>query len=63
MSSVSYAKIQTNVTTSCHNEKCTTTICVNDEPCKTTNSSSANMTTFGNLTKNKTMTTPPGEVI
>lgn len=50
--------IQSNVTTTCHNENCTTTICVNDEPCKTSNSSSANVTIFGNLPKNNTITNP-----
>ena len=35
-----HAQLQANVTTNCENENCTTTICVNNEPCKTTNSNS-----------------------
>lgn len=55
--------IQRNVTTTCHNQNCTTTICVNDEPCKTTNSSSANVTIFDNQPKNNTIANPQEEII
>jgi hypothetical protein len=59
----SYGQLQTNVTTTCSNGNCTTTICVNNESCKSTNSNSANITTFGDLLKNKTIPMPPEEVV
>jgi hypothetical protein len=59
----SYGQLQTNVTTTCSNGNCTTTICVNNEPCKSTNSNSTNITTFGDLLKNKTIAMPPEEVV
>lgn len=60
-----YAQLQTNVTTNCENENCTTTICVNNEPCKTTNSNSTNITSFGGLIGNRTVPKPtvPGEIV
>ena len=59
----SYGQLLTNVTTTCSNGNCTTTICVNNEPCKITNSNSTNSTTFGDLLKNKTIPMPPEEVV
>lgn len=60
-----YAQLQANVTTSCENGNCTTTICVNDQPCKTTNSNSTNITSFGGLIENRTVPKPtiPGEIV
>ena len=60
-----YAQLQANVTTNCENENCTTTICVNNEPCKTTNSNSTNITSFGGLIDNGTVPKPtvPGEIV
>lgn len=60
-----YAQLQANVTTNCENENCTTTICVNNEPCKTTNSNSTNITSFGGLINNGTVPKPtvPGEIV
>ena len=60
-----YAQLQANVTTNCENENCTTTICVNNEPCKTTNSNSSNITSFGGLIDNGTVPKPtvPGEIV
>ena len=60
-----YAQLQANVTTNCQNENCTTTICVNNEPCKTTNSNSSNITSFGGLIDNGTVPKPtvPGEIV
>ena len=60
-----YAQLQANVTTNCQNENCTTTICVNNEPCKTTNSNSSNITAFGGLIDNGTVPKPtvPGEIV
>ncbi len=60
-----YAQFQANVTTSCENRNCTTTICVNDQPCKTTNSNSTNITSFGGLIENRTVPKPtiPGEIV
>lgn len=57
VSKVSYAESQTNVTM-CHNGNCTTTICIDNEPCKTTNSNSTNGTIFGNPLENKTISLP-----
>jgi hypothetical protein len=59
----SYGQLQTNVTTTCSNGNCTTTICVDTDPCKITNSNSTNITTFGDLLKNKTIPMPPEEVV
>lgn len=61
----SHTQFRTNITTKCENGNCTTTLCVNDEPCKTTNSNSTNNTSLGDLLKNKTILTPsmPNEVI
>jgi len=61
--SKSYGQLQTNVTTTCSNGNCTTTICVNNEPCKITNSNSTNITSFGDLLKNTTIAMPPEEVV
>jgi hypothetical protein len=60
-----YAQLQANVTTKCENGNCTTTICVNNQPCKTTNSNSTNITSFGGLIENRTVPKPtaPGEVV
>jgi len=60
-----HAQLQANVTTNCENENCTTTICVNNEPCKTTNSNSTNITSFGGLINNGTVPKPtvPGEIV
>lgn len=60
-----YAQLQANVTTNCENGNCTTTICVNNQPCKTTNSNSTNITSFGGLLENKTVPKPtvPGEIV
>jgi hypothetical protein len=60
-----YTQLQANVTTSCENGNCTTTICVNDQPCKTTNSNSTNITSFGGLIENRTVPKPtiPGEIV
>ena len=60
-----YAQLQANVTTSCENGNCTTTICVNNQPCKTTNSNSTNITSFGSLIENRTVPKPtiPGEIV
>jgi len=60
-----YAQLQANVTSRCENENCTTTICVNDQPCKTTNSNSTNISSFGGLIENKTIPAPtmPGEIV
>ena len=61
----SNTQFRTNMTTKCENGNCTTTLCVNDEPCKTTSSNSANNTSLGDLLKNKTILAPtmPNEVI
>ena len=59
----SYGQMESNVTTTCNNGNCTTTICVNNEPCKTTNSNSTNITNFGDLLRNKTIPMPPEEVV
>jgi hypothetical protein len=61
----SNTQFRTNMTTKCENGNCTTTLCVNDEPCKTTASNSTSITSFGDLLKNKTILVPsmPNEVI
>lgn len=58
-------QLQANVTTSCENRNCTTTICINNQPCKTTNSNSTNITSFGGLIENRTVPKPtiPGEIV
>lgn len=60
----SNAKLSTNMTT-CINGNCTTTICVNDEPCKTIYSNSTNSTSLEDLVNNKTILPPisPGEIV
>jgi len=60
-----YAQLKANVTTSCENGNCTTTICINNQPCKTTNSNSTNITSFGGLIENRTVPKPtvPGEIV
>jgi hypothetical protein len=60
-----YAQLQANMTTNCENGNCTTTICINDQPCKTTNSNSTNITSFGGLIENRTVPKPtiPGEIV
>jgi hypothetical protein len=62
---LSFGQLQANVTSRCENGNCTTTICVNDQPCKTTNSNSTNITSFGDLIENKTIPAPkmPGELV
>lgn len=61
----SHTQFRTNMTTKCENGNCTTTLCVNDEPCKTTNSNSTNITSLDDLLKNKTTLAPtiPNEVV
>ena len=65
MVSFSNTEFQNNTTTICQNGNCTITMCINDEPCKTTNSNSTNITSLGDLAKNKTIVTPnlPSEVV
>jgi hypothetical protein len=60
----SNAKLSTNTTT-CINGNCTTTICVNDEPCRTFNSNSTNVTSQDQLFQNKTIPPPviPSEIV
>jgi hypothetical protein len=60
-----HAQLQENVTTNCENGNCTTTICVNNEPCKTTNSNSTNITSFDGSIGNGTVPKPnvPGEIV
>lgn len=63
--SSSDTRLQTNMSTKCENGNCTTTICINDEPCETVNLDSKNMTSLSDLLKNKTIAGPtiPREVI
>jgi hypothetical protein len=58
-------RLQTNMSTKCENGNCTTTICINDEPCETANLDSKNMSSLGDLLKNKTIVGPtiPREII
>lgn len=58
-------RLQTNMSTKCENGNCTTTICINDEPCETANLDSKNMSSLGELLKNKTILGPtiPREII
>ena len=61
-----YAQFQENFTSRCdQNGNCTTTICVNDQPCKTTTSNSTNSTSMDNFLQNKTIPAPmmPRELI
>ena len=62
---LSHGQLQANVTSRCENGNCTTTICINNQPCKTTNSNSTNITSFGGLIENKTIPAPkmPGELV
>jgi hypothetical protein len=61
----SFAQFQANISSNCENENCTTTICIDDNPCKTTNSNSTNMTSMNDLLQNKTIPIPnlPGEIV
>ena len=60
----SNAQLSRNMTV-CINGNCTTTRCVNDQPCKTTNSNSTNSTSLDDLLNNKTVLPPisPGEIV
>jgi hypothetical protein len=55
----------TSNTTVCINKDCTTTICVNDQPCKTTKLNSTNTTSLDDLLQNKTIPPHvlPGEIV
>lgn len=61
----SFAQFQANISSNCENGNCTTTICIDDNPCKTTNSNSTNMTSMNDLLQNKTTPNPklPSEII
>lgn len=61
----SFAQFQANISSNCENGNCTTTICIDDNPCKTTNSNSTNMTSMNDLLQNKTNPIPnlPSEII
>lgn len=61
---ITNAQSTSNITT-CINGNCTTTICVNDEPCKTIYSNSANSRSLDDLLDNKTILPPisPGEIV
>jgi hypothetical protein len=61
----SFAQFQANISSNCENGNCTTTICIDDKPCKTTNSNSTNMTSMNDLLQNKTNPIPnlPGEIV
>ena len=58
------AQLTSNIT-KCINGNCTTTICVNDQPCKTIYSNSTNSTSLDDLLDNKTILPPisPGEIV
>lgn len=58
------AQLTSNMTT-CINGNCTTTICINDEPCKTIYSNSTNSTSLDHPLDNKTILPPlsPGEIV
>jgi hypothetical protein len=58
-------RLQTNMSTKCENGNCTTTICVNNEPCETVNLNSKNISSLGDFLENKTMPDPtiPSEII
>ena len=51
----SFAQFQANISSNCENENCTTTICIDDNPCKTTKSNSTNMTSMNNFLQNKSI--------
>ena len=61
----SFAQFQANISSNCENENCTTTICIDDNPCKTTNSNSTNTTSMNNFLQNKTIHNPgiPSEIV
>jgi len=61
----SFAQFQANISSNCENGNCTTTICVDDNPCKTTHSNSTNMTSMNDLFPKKTIPIPklPGEIV
>ena len=63
--SYSFAQFQANISSNCENGNCTTTICIDDNPCKTTNSNSTNTTSMNDLLQNKTNPNPnlPGEIV
>ena len=60
-----FAQFQANISSNCENGNCTTTICIDDNPCKTTNSNSTNMTSMNDLLQNKTNPNPnlPREIV
>jgi hypothetical protein len=60
----SFSQFQANISSNCENGNCTTTICVDDKPCKTTNSNTTNMTSINNLLPNNTDPIPklPSEI-
>jgi len=64
-SNYSFAQFQANISSNCENENCTTTICIDDNPCKTTNSNSTNMTSMNNFLQNKTIQNSnlPSEIV
>jgi hypothetical protein len=61
----SFAQFQANMSSNCENGNCTTTICIDNNPCKTTNSNSTNMTSMNDLLQNKTSPIPnlPSEIV
>ena len=61
----SFAQFQANISSNCENGNCTTTICIDDNPCKTTNSNSTNMTSMNNFLQNKTIqnSNMPSEIV
>ena len=61
----SFAQFQANISSNCENGNCTSTICINDKPCETTNSNLTNITSLDDLLKNKTIpnTNLPREII
>ena len=63
--SYSFAQFQANISSNCENGNCTTTICIDDNPCKTTNSNSTNTTSMNDLLQNKTNPNPnlPREIV
>lgn len=61
----SFGQFQANISSNCENGNCTTTICIDDNPCKTTNSNSTNFTSMNDLLQNKTIPIPnlPREIV
>lgn len=61
----SFGQFQANISSNCENGNCTTTICIDDNPCKTTNSNSTNITSMNDLFQNKTIPIPnlPREIV